>query len=91
MSPIITENYAHRLLSTVFFIALVLALCPNPTRAGFEDKTNEWCGKDSIGGGGASFGDFNDDGFVDLATHGGGWTNDGGKKFTANGSSGVAC
>ena len=37
MHPIINANYAHRLLSTGFFIALVLALCPVPTRAGFED------------------------------------------------------
>ncbi|MDP7742968.1 MAG: FG-GAP-like repeat-containing protein [Lentisphaeria bacterium] len=89
MHPIINANYAHRLLSTGFFVALVLALCPAPTLAGFEDKTNEWCGKDSIGGGGASFGDFNDDGFVDLSTHSGGWTNDGGKKFTAGGPGGA--
>ena len=36
----------------------------------------------------ASFGDFNDDGFVDLATDGSGWTNVEGKRFQTGGPAG---
>lgn len=72
----------------VFCIALA-ALFPVLAEAGFEDKSAEWCGADSIGGGGAAFGDFNGDGFVDLATHGGGWINTAGKKFETGGPAGA--
>ena len=61
-----------------------------PVAVAFEDKTGEWCGKGDGGGGTASFGDFNDDGFVDVATGSGIWLNAGGRKFRNIGGGGGA-
>tara|TARA_B100000809_G_scaffold181022_1_gene178715 strand:- start:413 stop:1072 length:660 start_codon:yes stop_codon:yes gene_type:complete len=83
MYPITSASDANRLARAGFCVALVLALCPRPIRAEFEDKTDQWFGEGSVGSSTASFGDFNDGGFVDLATDGGG------QKFKAGGLCGT--
>ncbi|MDP7740370.1 MAG: FG-GAP-like repeat-containing protein [Lentisphaeria bacterium] len=69
-----------------FVVAALFLLLPGFAQAGaFEDKTKEFTGLENIGDNAASFGDFNDDGHVDLQTGGGGFENVDGKKYKKSG------
>ena len=82
------SNSAQRFINVAFSVALTMAPAFLDA-ATFENKTSQWCGQESVGGvTTASFGDFNEDGFVDLATDESGWTNIEGKRFEAGGPSG---
>ncbi len=64
-------------------------LLPRFTQAGaFEDKTKAFTGLDSIGDTKAAFGDFNNDGHVDLITYGLLFVNREGKKYEKVGGGG---
>ena len=72
--------------SLTFVVAAVFLLLPGFAQAGaFEDKTKEFTGLENIGDNVASFGDFNDDGHVDLQTGGGFFENVDGKEYKQSG------
>ena len=75
--------------SSLATIAALVVLPAVTMAAAFEDKTEAWCGGDLGGNGTAVFCDFNDDGFLDLATDGSGWTGVDGTKFKGGGPSGA--
>ena len=75
-----------RLVQATIILALLSAAT---SRAAFVDKTADWCGGgDTKGSGTAVFCDYNEDGFLDLATEGGGWTGVDGTKFKPGGPQG---
>ena len=84
-----TLTSVRRLMKAGCCLALVLGAASS-SAATFENKTKQWCGQERFGGSSTvAFGDYNGDGFVDLATDDDGWTNVGGKRLEARGPRGT--
>lgn len=72
----------NRSMPQGLWLASLWLLLPALTlRGDFEDQTKEFCGVESIGDTTAAFGDFNHDGYVDLATYTGLYLNVAGKQY----------
>jgi len=79
----------HSIALLAIAVAAGLLLLPGFAQAGaFEDKTKAFTGLDDIGDNKAAFGDFNNDGHVDLITYGMLFVNIEGKKYKKIGSGG---
>ncbi len=63
-------------------VFVLLICCYGQVFGGFVDQTSQFFGASSVSGGHVSWGDFNNDGWVDLCKSGVVWRNNQGRNFT---------
>ena len=89
MTLSLTAGLFRKLLRTPCCLALASLLLATPlVAATFHDGTQEFCGQADLGNQHASFGDFNDDGHVDLMASGGLFQNVEGRRYQKIGGGG---